>query len=417
MAKKKKEALRREKNFGSVYQNKYGKWIGVADLGKDDNGKRIRKQIYYGNSEQEANEAVEKANKQKLILSQEIFTNSFCDRMLDWLLNIKSKTIKSRSLENLMILFNNHIKPYLKNMEIYEVNLNVLQSLLKRIKGKEPRRKTKYLLNQFFDYAVVGRLVEYNPILSINIKDKEDEDVLKKEKEEFKAIKHEYREKFFTALNNHEFLKSLCLTAYYSGLRIGELLGLRWQDIDFKEKTLRIEHAITFKVEYDEKGNKKSKETILSSTKTKSSKTKLPMSNALIMTLKEWEKQQKHSEIKNKIALTGNKNFVFCNEKGEMRTYYGTRKIFKEFLKNNNLQDCGIHFHAIRHTFGDVLRENNWSIYDIQKMLRHSKASTTEIYLSMEHNPALKLQKEIDDVFDKDINEKKDKKRNKDFEM
>ena len=329
--------------------------------------------------------------------------------MLDWLLNIKSKTIKSRSLENLMILFNNHIKPYLKNMEIYEVNLNVLQSLLKRIKGKEPRRKTKYLLNQFFDYAVVGRLVEYNPILSINIKDKEDEDVLKKEKEEFKAIKHEYREKFFTALNNHEFLKSLCLTAYYSGLRIGELLGLRWQDIDFKEKTLSIEHAITFKVEYDEKGNKKSKETILSSTKTKSSKTKLPMSNALIMTLKEWEKHQKHSEIKKKIALTGNK--------GEMRTYYGTRKIFKEFLKNNNLQDCGIHFHAIRHTFGDVLRENNWSIYDIQKMLRHSKASTTEIYLSMEHNPALKLQKEIDDVFDKDINEKKDKKRNKDFEM
>ena len=43
-------------------------------------------------------------------------------------------------------------------------------------------------------------------------------------------------------------------------------------------------------------------------------------------------------------------------------------------------------------------------------MLRHSKASTTEIYLLMEHNPALKLQKEIDDVFDKDINEKKDKK-------
>ena len=55
MTKKKKETLRREKNFGSVYQNIYGKWIGVADLGKDDNGKRIRKQIYYGNSEQEAN--------------------------------------------------------------------------------------------------------------------------------------------------------------------------------------------------------------------------------------------------------------------------------------------------------------------------------------------------------------------------
>ena len=212
------------------------------------------------------------------------------------------------------------------------------------------------------------RLIEYNPILSIEIKDKEEEDVLKQEqKETYKAIKPEYREQFFTALDKNEFLKSLCLVAYYSGMRIGEILGLRWQDVDFKNNILSIEHAITFEVTYDNEGNRESKKTILSSTKSVSSKAKLPMSNRLVETLKEWRSIQTKKGKKLNINFTGPKNFIFCNDCGEMRTYHGTRNILKSFLKANGLDNKGIHFHAIRHTFGDVLREKNWSIYEIQK--------------------------------------------------
>lgn len=97
------------------------------------------------------------------------------------------------------------------------------------------------------------------------------------------------------------------------------------------------------------------------------------MSSALIDTLKNWRKYQTKQGLKLDMQFTGKKNFIFCNEKGNMRTYYGTRVILNTFLKNNDLDNCGIHFHAIRHTFGDVLRNKNWSIYDIQKMLRHSE--------------------------------------------
>ena len=117
--------------------------------------------------------------------------------------------------------------------------------------------------------------------------------------------------------------------------------------------------------------------------------------------------------------LTGQKDFVFCNDDGTMRTYYGTRTTLNRFLRNNDLDKYGIHFHAIRHTFGDVLREKNWSIYKIQKMLRHSKVTTTQIYLSMDENPALDLKNDINEVFDErdEEPENKPKGKNKDFEM
>lgn len=416
MAKKKLE-LRREKNIGSLYQNKSGKWIAVADFGRDNEGKRIRKQVYYGNSKEEAESAVQKANKQKLILRQESFTNSFCSLMKHWLLSYKQPTVTSRTFENDMSHYRNHIENELKDLAITEVTVSKLQVVLKKIKGKEPRRKTKYLLNQFYNYAVVERLTEYNPIPAIDISVRKTENVLETE-ETYKAIKPEYREKFFKALEQHNFLKSLCLVAYFSGMRIGEILGLRWQDVDFDNKILNIEHAITFEVEFDATGKRIDKHTILSNTKTKSSRAKLPMSNALAETLQEWKQHQKEHSIKIGNALTNGKNFVFGNDNGDMRTYYGTRTILNRFLEKNGLADKGIHFHAIRHTFGDVLRSKNWSLYDIQKMLRHSKASTTEIYLSMEHNPALKLKSEIENAFeDDDFVPVKQKKKNKDFEM
>ena len=418
---KKKEKMRREKNLGSKYQNKFGKWIAHADFGIDKNVKRIRKQVYYGNSEEEAQKALEEAYKKKKTLAKEAFTTKFCDVMKRWLLDYKINTVKSRTFETIIQNFNNHIKPKLQNLDIQEVNITVLQDLLRGIKHQNPRRKVKYLLNQFMDYCVVQKYIEYNPVLSIDIKEHKTEDVLEQE-EQYKAIKPEYREKFFFALKENQFLCSLCFTAYYSGLRIGELLGLRWQDIDFENKIISVEHSITQYIEYNDEGERISKKTILSDTKTRSSKAKLPMSNALLETLLDWKKIQKEKAAK----FVKDKSFVFCNEQGEMRSYYGTRKIFKEFLKKHGLINCGIHFHAIRHTFGDVLREKNWSLYDIQKMLRHSKASTTEIYLSMEHNPALRLRKEIENVFDDDSYKKyeeddeleiKKKKRNKDFEM
>ena len=144
----------------SLYQNKYGKWIAVADLGVDNNGKRIRKQVYYGDSEEKANQAIASAYKKKKSLVKDAFTTKFCDVMKRWLLYNKKQTVKSRTFETIMLNYNNHIEPKLKNLDMQDVDITVLQNLLRGIKSKEPRRKVKYLLNQFMDYCVVQKYIE-----------------------------------------------------------------------------------------------------------------------------------------------------------------------------------------------------------------------------------------------------------------
>lgn len=52
MARKKKETQRREKSLGSVFKSADGRWRAMINLGRDENGKRIRKQVYYGFSEE-----------------------------------------------------------------------------------------------------------------------------------------------------------------------------------------------------------------------------------------------------------------------------------------------------------------------------------------------------------------------------
>lgn len=400
-------AKSKQKIKGSIYQNRLGKWVAIFNAGNDDFGKRKRKQVYYGDSKEEAQAALQNQNIKANEKYKALHSKKFNDIFNNWLLNVKRYTVKSHTFDNIMRYSKNHILPYFKHFDIIDADVAVAQSFLKNVESLEARRKCKYILNQFYNYSVVHKYIEYNPILSIDVRGFNDDIYDRQEK--YKAIKPEYRQQFFNALDNDVFLKSLCLTGILSGLRIGELLGLRWQDIDFENKILNVQHAVVLQVEYDEDGNRIGAHSVLSEPKTRSSKAKLPMSSPLVAILQEWKKYREDNSRGKKLTITNNESFVFGNSRGYMLSYNYVNDRFQKFLKDNNLKNKGIHFHALRHTFGDMLRSKNWSIYDIQKMLRHSKASTTEIYLSMKKDPALDLQNRIDNAFDDFQNSNLDK--------
>lgn len=50
--------------------------------------------------------------------------------------------------------------------------------------------------------------------------------------------------KFFTELNQHDFLKPFCMTMMFAGLRAGEILELRWENIDFENRTIQVRNVI-----------------------------------------------------------------------------------------------------------------------------------------------------------------------------
>ena len=150
MAKKKKQ--RRANNDGCIFHLKNGLVGGYINLGTDENGKRKRKYIY-GHSEEEVEQKIAKLNGKLSSLKIESLQNSFCDLMKEWLLVFKLNEVTSRVFENIMRNYKLHIYPYIKNMNIIDVDVVVIKRLLNSVYLKnnslEVQRKVKTILKQY----------------------------------------------------------------------------------------------------------------------------------------------------------------------------------------------------------------------------------------------------------------------------
>ena len=69
--------------------------------------------------------------------------------------------------------------------------------------------------------------------------------------------------------------------------------------------------------------------------------------------------------------------FIFANDDGSVRTYFGGRKIFDGWKKRHKLTNYNIHFHGLRHTFSNMLFEMNENPKVIQQLLGHRDVKTT----------------------------------------
>ena len=184
------------------------------------------------------------------------------------------------------------------------------------------------------------------------------------------------------ALNKDEanFIKPLCICLMFSGLRIGEALALKWENVDFANKTLKVEQAITQEPKFDSEGRILSRATVIGDTKTTCSVRDIPVTDIVIETLKQWKNKQNERQQTNPdvtAILTSPTSFVFANDDGSVRSYSGTRKIFDRFKRRNRLDKFNIHFHGLRHTFSNMLFEMNENPKVIQQLLGHRDVKTT----------------------------------------
>lgn len=213
-----------------------------------------------------------------------------------------------------------------------------------------------------------------------------------------------------------------------------------WKDIDLKNKTINVDRAITIVPKFDENGKITKRVTVISETKTACSKRTVPMPDLLVEALKEYKINQEIKADGKGIVLTDNSNLVFCNDDGSLRTYYGTKKIFNNFLSKYNLNNLGIHFHTLRHTYSNMLFEADQNPKVIQALLGHKSVKTTiTIYNSVDKsyfqkatdvlNNTFKTQEakqtqeleddELDAELERLLKEKQERRRRKqqDFEM
>ena len=201
--------------------------------------------------------------------------------------------------------------------------------------------------------------------------------------------------KLFEAAKGTKLELAVILGAFY-GLRRSEIVGLRWDAIDFERNLLTIKYTVTEavvdgKYEVVEKAR----------TKTKSSRRTLPLVLPFASLLQEMRKEQeKNRGACGKAYCTKYLDFVYVNELGERIKpgYISSR--FPVLLEENGLRR--IRFHDLRHSCASLLYANGVSLKDIQEWLGHSNISTTaNIYTHLDFNSKLASAQAIIDVFPK----------------
>ena len=193
-------------------------------------------------------------------------------------------------------------------------------------------------------------------------------------------------EKLFQIVRGDPIELGVILAAFY-GLRRSEVVGLKWDAIDFKKKTIAIRHTVT-------QVTLNGKSTIIEKdrTKTKSSYRTLPRYRTLPLVPPFEEllhrlklQQEQNRKLCGKSYNTEAEGYIYVNEIGELVKPGYITQHFPLILEKYGLRK--IRFHDLRHSCASLLYANGVSLKEIQEWLGHSDISTTSnIYTHLDFN-------------------------------
>lgn len=387
-------ATKKSNGEGSINRYKNG-WRASLTIGKNVDGKLIRKQ-FYGKTKIEAltkmNEYKENSRKGLIIKNDKM---TFQQWYNIWLFEFKVNELKSSTVARYDVIYRNHIKDtIIGTMKLKDINTVILQTYYNDlIKQGKTEKFIKYLNKSIKPAVKQAKRMHYI------LEDFTENIIIPKGKsnsKENKAFSLEEQKEFIKSIKNHKYRMQFVLSLG-TGLRIGELTALKWQDIDFKEGTLNVVRAVSGAYIPERLGLNVSKDRI-TTPKTQASIRTITIPDAILKELIEYKKKQdKHKEKYKEIY--NDKNYVFANEIGNYILIDTLRKSFSKVLKDNNIRH--INFHGLRHTYATRLFEKGVPLKIIQKLLGHSSLEiTADIYTHIIKGEKISAVQELNDLFE-----------------
>ncbi len=304
------------------------------------------------------------------------------DWLNTWLNNYAKYLVKISTFVNYEGYINNHFieigNILLNNISSYDLQ-EFFNKKLKTLSAKTVRNMLS-VLKKSFKQAMINEILDKNVALDIFLPkmDKKEIKVLnKKQQQSLLKRSYEYRYGTFIRL-------ALC-----TGIRLGELLALKWEDIDLENRKLYIRRTINRLKNYDINYKYKTK-IYFDKPQTKNSNRIIPLPQSAIEDLIEWQKLQ----IEEKYKL----DFVVTNESG----HFIEQTTFKNHY-NQILRDCNIHgvtFHALRHTFATIALEKGMDSKVLSEILGHYSVSfTLDTYAHVLDNFKIQNMQLMDDIY------------------
>lgn len=383
---------RRNNGEGSISKYKNG-WRAKIMIGTKDDGRPLIKE-FYGKTKKETLSKLEGfkiqaalgtlSSDDKITVQEWFFT---------WLFDYRKKDLKPKSFERYEGLYRNYIK-----------DTNIGKIKLKELKATHLQRYYNGLLDKGISIPTVSQI---NTKLKTCLSEAEKQEYIRrnycsmitlpkqKKEKKIEVLTLEQQQVFINAIKGHQ-LEVLFLVALSTGLRIGELLGLKWADINFIDSYLSVNRTLQRSYFIDKDGTRKLK-TIEQSPKTSNSVRTVPIPTPILSKLKELKRFKNQNKLKSGSLYVDN-DYVFCNELGAPIDDKRPGRNLSSILKKLDIEP--IKFHGLRKTYATRLFENDVPPKTVQELLGHSSIDITlDIYTQVMEHKKVEAVEKLDTIF------------------
>lgn len=342
-----------------AYVKKEGNsWYYTVDLGKSEDGKRKRTKKRGFKTKKEAEVALAKVVHE---LNSGTFvqpTRTLYEEFLrDWLED-KKLSIKDQTYKNYVTIASTHIIPTLGRFQVQQLSAVILQKFISTLSGNGLAnsyiKKIIDVLNGFLKKAKRLGLITANPM-----------EIIEKpriSKQEISVWDVQDLNQFLSVAKDDRYYLAFLL-AIATGMRQGEILGLRWKDIDFGNSTLSVRQTLS----HDGK-------TLTSEAKTKSSLRTIHLPEDVLHALR----RHRHLILQEKLSKGDQykeHDLVVCTSVGTPVTPRNLSRTWYRLLEQAGV--TSIRFHDLRHTHATLLLKEGIHVKVVAERLGHSNTRMT----------------------------------------
>ena len=381
--------MARGRGEGSISKRPDGTWCARVSTGYDDDG-NLKRKAFYGKSRKEVHDKMTAAlNEMRLNKGRYVDPKktTLADWLDVWLKEYKAKSLRNASLRLCYDCVNIHIKPFFGAVTLDGLKSLAVQRFSNALHEKgyslSYRKQIVSKLRQALNVAIDNDLIVKNPAKGVVIHEGEPE-VTEKD-----ILTPEEQVRFVEEARKYNQYGEAFLLMLATGMRIGEVLALTWNDVDFEKGEISVTKGLQRNVKIGDLVPEPENPLELGPTKTRTSVRTVPLLKDALELLK----NKKRWDVPNE------KNLLFISKTGGLPRAEYYREIFKLIVHGAGIEK-NITPHSLRHTFATRGLESGIELIVMQKILGHSNLKmTADIYTHVlpekKHDSMTKLEEVI----------------------
>ena len=378
---------------GSIYQRKEdNKWVGSITLGNH------KRKVFYGKTRKEVQEKMKVAlHEQQQGTLVKTTSQTVAQFLADWLENTHRRLVRPRTYERYSEVIHLHILPALGHYQLQKLTAQHVQAFYTKKEDEGLASTTIHYYHSVLHNAL-STAVKWG-LISKNVCDLASPP--RKERYEIRPLTMEQAQTLLATVRGHKW-EALFTLALATGMRRGELIALKWQDINLKTGTLQVVRVLT---RVPTNMPKREHVYVEAEPKTQKSRRSVLIAPFALEALKEHRVRQLEAKLKAG-PFWQEHDYVFCTLHG---THLGPNHVVEEFkllLKKAGLPD--IRFHDLRHSAATLLLSLGVHPKIVQELLGHTQISMTmDVYSHMLPGMQQDAMSRLNDVFQRQERDEK----------